>query len=80
MPLAEKGVRGKGRQPLSPPQHTEAPERDERSGREPIRASPIAKQRAPLAKYVKLAEEHGQSGGQPRDSQRSLAGAPRKTL
>lgn len=23
MPLAEKGVRGKGRQPLSPPQHTE---------------------------------------------------------
>ena len=22
MPLAEKGVRGKGRQPLSPPQHT----------------------------------------------------------
>jgi hypothetical protein len=33
MPLAEKGVRGKGRQPLSPPQLTEAPERDERSGR-----------------------------------------------
>jgi hypothetical protein len=25
MPLAEKGVRGKGRQPLSPPQHTVAP-------------------------------------------------------
>jgi len=24
MPLAEKGVRGKGRQPLSPPQHAEA--------------------------------------------------------
>src|SRR5215471_9932068 len=24
MPQAEKGVRGKGRQPLSPPQHTEA--------------------------------------------------------
>jgi hypothetical protein len=24
MPLAEKGVRGKGRQPLSPPQHTAA--------------------------------------------------------
>ena len=24
MPLAEKGVRGKGRQPLSPPQHTVA--------------------------------------------------------
>jgi len=23
MPLAEKGVRGKGRQPLSPPQHIE---------------------------------------------------------
>ncbi len=23
MPLAEKGVRGKGRQPLSPPQHAE---------------------------------------------------------
>ena len=23
MPLAEKGARGKGRQPLSPPQHTE---------------------------------------------------------
>jgi len=23
VPLAEKGVRGKGRQPLSPPQHTE---------------------------------------------------------
>ena len=23
MPLAEKGVRGKGRQPLSPPQHVE---------------------------------------------------------
>ena len=22
MPLAEKGVRGRGRQPLSPPQHT----------------------------------------------------------
>ena len=22
MPLVEKGVRGKGRQPLSPPQHT----------------------------------------------------------
>ena len=33
MPLAEKGARGKRRQPLSPPQHTEAPERDERSGR-----------------------------------------------
>ncbi len=32
MPLAEKGVRGKGRLPLSPPQHTETPERDERSG------------------------------------------------
>jgi len=29
MPLTEKGVRGKGRQPLSPPQHTVAPERDE---------------------------------------------------
>jgi hypothetical protein len=28
MPLAEKGVRGKGRQPLSPPQHTEALERE----------------------------------------------------
>ena len=28
MPLAGKEVRGKGRQPLSPPQHTEAPERD----------------------------------------------------
>ena len=27
MPLAAKGVRGKGRQPLSPPQHTEAGER-----------------------------------------------------
>jgi hypothetical protein len=26
MRLAEKGVRGKGRQPLSPPQHAEAPE------------------------------------------------------
>ncbi len=25
MPLAEKGVRGKGQQPLSPPQHTVAP-------------------------------------------------------
>jgi hypothetical protein len=24
MPLAEKGARGKGRQPLSPPQHTVA--------------------------------------------------------
>jgi hypothetical protein len=23
MPLAEKGVRGKGRQPFAPPQHTE---------------------------------------------------------
>ena len=32
MPLAEKGARGKGRQPLSPPQHTEAPEREQRSG------------------------------------------------
>ena len=32
MPLAEKGVRGKGRQPLSPPQHTVAPEREQRSG------------------------------------------------
>jgi Protein of unknown function (DUF4240) len=32
MPLAEKGVRGKGRQPLSPPQHTLTPERDERFG------------------------------------------------
>ena len=31
MPLAEKGVRGKGRQPLSPPQHTVTPERDQRS-------------------------------------------------
>ncbi len=30
MPLAEKGVRGKGRQPLSPPQHTETPEREQR--------------------------------------------------
>jgi hypothetical protein len=28
MPLAEKGVRGKGRQPLSPPQHTETPASD----------------------------------------------------
>ena len=28
MPLAEKGVRGKGQQPLSPPQHTETWERD----------------------------------------------------
>jgi len=33
MLLAEKGVRGKGRQPLSPPQHALAPERDQRSGR-----------------------------------------------
>jgi hypothetical protein len=32
MPLAEKGVRGKGRQPLSPPQHTATPERNQRSG------------------------------------------------
>jgi hypothetical protein len=32
MPLVEKGVRGKGRQPLSPPQHPVAPERDQRSG------------------------------------------------
>src|ERR1700733_14159066 len=32
MPLAEKGARGKGRQPLSPPQHTEAPEGEQRSG------------------------------------------------
>ena len=32
MPLAEKGVRGKGRQPLSPPQLTLAPEREQRSG------------------------------------------------
>ena len=32
MPLAEKGVRGKGRQPLSPPQHTVTPEREQRSG------------------------------------------------
>jgi hypothetical protein len=31
MPLAEKGVRGKGRQPLSPPQHTAASEREQRS-------------------------------------------------
>ena len=31
MPLAEKGVRGKGRQPLSPPQHTVGPERGQRS-------------------------------------------------
>ena len=34
MLLAEKGVRGKGRQPLSPPQHTVAPEREQRSGLE----------------------------------------------
>jgi hypothetical protein len=26
MPLVEKGVRGEGRQPLSPPQHTETPD------------------------------------------------------
>jgi hypothetical protein len=32
MPLAGKGVRGKGRQPLSPPQHTVAPKRDQRFG------------------------------------------------
>ena len=32
MPLAEKGVRGKGRQPLSPPQRCRDPERDKRSG------------------------------------------------
>jgi hypothetical protein len=32
MLLAEKGVRGKGWQPLSPPQHTVAPEREQRSG------------------------------------------------
>ena len=31
MPLAEKGVRGKGRQALSPPQHAVTPERDQRS-------------------------------------------------
>ena len=35
MPLAEKGVRGKGRQPLSPPQHRRDPERGERSVAEP---------------------------------------------
>jgi hypothetical protein len=29
-PLAEKGAWGKGRQPLSPPQRTVAPERDQR--------------------------------------------------
>ena len=32
MPLAEKGERGKGRQPLSPPQHPVAREREQRSG------------------------------------------------
>jgi hypothetical protein len=31
VPLAEKGVRGKGRQPLSPHQHTVSPEREQRS-------------------------------------------------
>ena len=31
-PLAEKGGAGKGAKPLSPPQHTAAPEREERSG------------------------------------------------
>jgi hypothetical protein len=31
MPLAEKGVRGKGRQPLSPPQHTEPGNKRRRS-------------------------------------------------
>ena len=30
--MANHKVRGKGRQPLSPPQHTVAPEREERSG------------------------------------------------
>ncbi len=32
MPLAEKGAWGKGRQPLSPHQHTVAPEREQRYG------------------------------------------------
>jgi len=32
MPLAEKGVRGKGRQPLSPHQHTVTPGREQRFG------------------------------------------------
>ena len=31
MPLAEKGVRGKGQQPLSPPQRCRDRERDQRS-------------------------------------------------
>ena len=39
MPLAEKGVRGKGRQPLSPPQHTVTPEREQRYGTEVGRLS-----------------------------------------
>jgi hypothetical protein len=40
MPLAEKGVRGKGRQPLSPPQHAVAPEREQRSG---IEVTPVSR-------------------------------------
>ncbi len=46
MPLAEKGVRGKGRQPLSPPQPTVTPEREQRFGLQ-LRisaSSPTAKQ------------------------------------
>jgi hypothetical protein len=31
MPLAEKGARGKGRQPLSPPSARRSPEREQRS-------------------------------------------------
>jgi hypothetical protein len=32
VPLAEKGGRGKGRQPFAPPQHAEAPKREQRFG------------------------------------------------
>ena len=48
MPLAEKGVRGKGRQPLSPPQHTVARSANSApkwlSQHSAVRTKPLARQ------------------------------------
>jgi hypothetical protein len=44
VPQAEKGVRGKGRQPFSPPQHTVTPERDSAPASKIVHILPITLQ------------------------------------
>src|SRR5437667_11332550 len=64
MPVAEKGLWGKGRQPLSPPQHTIAAELDERFGWSHV-VDTLTRMRAPMVTDERFWSviDQGRAGG-----------------